>query len=151
MSKKKTEPTTKDQILSRFRIQFDFDYRGDKGKTMDQTQKTQPDMSLTVRQLLENHTRGVNSEVQSKKPLYFDIEVPIIKDITDVFEYKEHLKEKLSLTQEFIDEEVAESKSKLEEEKIKKQLLQNKRANGQESEKKEKETEETQNPSFNNH
>ena len=49
---------------SRFRVQFDFEYKGDPGKLMSSEIKTVPDMTLTVRQLLSNHTRGINSEVR---------------------------------------------------------------------------------------
>lgn len=105
--KKSTNPPK-----GRYRVQFDFDYNGT-GKVMDNTLHTQPDMSLTVRQLLEHHTRGTDSGAQEKTPLYFDIEVPSIRDITDVHDYKKHLEEKLKHTNEFIKQE---QKDKLDEE-----------------------------------
>ena len=73
--------------INRYRIQFDLGYKevkGSPGKEMSQEKITQPDMSLTVRQLLENHTRGKDSNVQHREPLYFDIEIPQISDMTDV-------------------------------------------------------------------
>ncbi len=95
----------------RYRVQFDFGYKGTEGKKMDDTLVTQPDMSLTVSQLLENHTRGVTGQAQTKTPLYFDIEVPTIRDITDVQEYKEHLKDKLKEVNSFIKTESDERKA----------------------------------------
>jgi hypothetical protein len=91
--------------VNRFRIQFDLGYKGHEGKEMDMETMTQPDMSLTVRQLLENHTRGKDSNVQHREPLYFDIEIPQISDMTDVVEFRNQLERKLQQTNEFIERE----------------------------------------------
>ncbi len=111
MSKKKADNTEAQQEpitrSGKYRVQFDFDYSGTPGKLMSKETVTQPDMNLTVRQLLENHTRGIDSQVQERKPLYFDIEVPTIHDITDVMLYKEHLEEKLKQTAKFIEDDIA--------------------------------------------
>ncbi len=53
---------------------------------------TVPDMSLTVKQLLHNHTRGIHSDVSHNEPMYFDSEIPIIDDITDLIEFRKDLK-----------------------------------------------------------
>jgi len=116
VTKKITEPT-QDEKPTRFRIQFDFDYNGDPGKMMNGISKTQPDMSLTVRQLLENHTRGRVSDVQHKEPIYFDMPVPTISDITDVHEFKKSLEERLKLTNEWIEKDLREAAEKKEAEK----------------------------------
>ena len=79
----------------RFRVQFDVGYRGTKGKVMSQEQNTVPDMSLTVRQLVENHTRGHDSNVHVQKPLYFDMEIPVFRDLTDAEAYKKHLESQI--------------------------------------------------------
>lgn len=136
MTKKKQLPQAQKVGKNKYRIQFDFEYGGDPGKTMDGTVVTQPDMSLTVRQLLENHTRGVDSNVQERKPIYFDVPVPTITDITDVHEYRAHLKEKLMQTDTFIKQEQAEAKEDtLKEEKaakaLKSKLAKERRANKQ--------------------
>lgn len=78
----------KGEIKHRVRIQFDVGYQGHPGKTMDNESVTIPDMNLTVRQLLENHTRGVGSDVNVRQPLYLEFPIPTIKDMTDVEEYK---------------------------------------------------------------
>ena len=110
-----------DQQLGRFRIQFDFDYTGAEHRQMSDEVVTQPDMSLTVRQLLENHTRGLDSNVQHKEPLYFDVPVPVITDITDVYEYRQSLEKRIAQVQDFIQQELDEEEQKKQEQ----QLLEN--------------------------
>lgn len=98
----------------RFRVQFDFDYTPVKGKTMSDEIKTIPDMTLTVRQLIQNHTRGIDGVVKEQQPIYFDMEIPTIKDLTDVTEYREILQERLIQADQFIKDDLA--KDKLEQE-----------------------------------
>lgn len=110
---------------SRFRVQFDFEYKGDPGKKMDDTLETQPDMSLTVRQLLLNHTRGHDGQVREHTPIYFDTNVPVLSDITDVHEYKAHLEDQLNQTNQFIKQDLEKAekeREKLEEQKKQEQL-----------------------------
>lgn len=101
----------------RYRVQFDFGYKGSKGKKMDPTSKTVPDMNLTIRQLLENHTRGKTNEVQVKQPLYFEVDIPTITDITDVDNYRNQLKTQLDKVNAFIKEDEEKSKNEAEAEK----------------------------------
>jgi len=63
-----------------------------KGHTNTMPSMTVPDMTLTVKQLLHNHTRGIHSDVSHNEPMYFDSEIPIIDDITDLIAYREDLK-----------------------------------------------------------
>lgn len=93
------------QSMKRYRIQFDFEYKGSPGKEMTGKSMTQPDMSLTIRQLLQNHSRGIDNTEHEHQPLYFDIGVPQITDITDVHEYRDNLEAKLRMTEEFIKED----------------------------------------------
>lgn len=97
---------------SRFAVQFDVSYGGVYVKK-DGKSQTVPDMNLTVRQLLQNHTRGLSNDRHIKDPLYFDIQIPKIQDITDVHEYKTYLKDMLDKTEQFLEEE----KKRQEEEK----------------------------------
>ena len=91
------------------KVQFDITYGGTPGVEMDGESETIPDMNLTVRQLLENHSRGLDSNVKVRQPLYFDMEVPTIRDITDVEKYKKALELKLSAVNEFVEKEIAEA------------------------------------------
>lgn len=80
----------------RIRFQFDIGYNGSPGKIMDDHSDTIPDLNLTVRQLLENHTRGKDSDVEVRQPLYLEFPVPVLNDLTDVDNYKEVVQEQLN-------------------------------------------------------
>lgn len=95
----------------RVRIQFDLEYNGDAGKVMDGKSQTIPDFNLTVRQLIENHTRGHDDSTLIKQPLYFETEIPQIHDITDVAAYKEHLMERMQEIDNFIKSELDDKPS----------------------------------------
>lgn len=122
MQNDEKEPTTSEKAVSntlgegaaqknvarRFlRVQFDIEYGGSVGKHMDSKSETMPDMHMTVRQLLENHSRGIDGKVEVRQPLYFDTEIPTLNDITDVQAFKESLEERLKQTNAFIKKEKA--------------------------------------------
>jgi len=99
----------------RIQVQFDIDYephaKNPKGKS-----QTVPDLNLTVRQLLHNHSRGLSNEKDMKQPLYFDVKIPKITDITDVEEYRENLNNKIQEVDAFIKQEEENRQLDLEEE-----------------------------------
>ena len=105
----------KEQIIGgRFAIQFDLNYRGiDRDKSEGESQ-TIPDMNLTVRQLMANHTRGIDNKIHEKQAGYFDIQVPSIQDWTDVEKYKQQLERELVKTKEFIKKEQQDAKANKE-------------------------------------
>lgn len=88
-SRKKTIPK-KSKTLT-FKRQFNPQYKGDKGSINKQPSQTVPDMSLTVKTLLKNHSRGIHSDIKHYTPEYFDTEIPVLDDLTDVAQYKEDL------------------------------------------------------------
>lgn len=99
------------------RLQIDIEYGGTRGKEMDNKSQTVPDLNLTVRQLLENHSRDPLSGAQEvRQPLYFETELPSINDITDVEAYREALEERLANTKKFIENEIKEKEQKAAEE-----------------------------------
>lgn len=52
-------------------------------------------MSLTVRTLLLNHSRGIHNNIKTYEGQYFgDAEIPKFDDITDMVQYKLDLKAK---------------------------------------------------------
>lgn len=63
-----------------------------KGETNTMPSMTVPDMTLTVKQLLHNHSRGIHSDVSHNEPMYFDHEIPIIDDITDLVAFRNDIK-----------------------------------------------------------
>lgn len=71
---------------------------------MDPKSVTIPDQSLTIHELLENHTRGVYSKVKIHQPNYLGIEIPKFDDITEALEYRAELNmRKIKLEQELSD------------------------------------------------
>lgn len=99
---KDLDPTFKEgQTRKRYRVQFDIGYSGSPGKSMDPDSDTIPDLNLTVRQLLENHTRGKGNDVEVRQPLYMEFPIPDLKDMTDVEEYKAKVQEQLERISQF--------------------------------------------------
>lgn len=87
------------ESLSRFRVQFTFDIP--EGKKMDPKGLTVPDMAISVQQLLQNFTRH-QDKVTQREPMYFDTQIPVIKDLTDVAAYGELLKQRAKEVNEYL-------------------------------------------------
>lgn len=64
------------------------------GKEMSQEKVTTPDQTLTIRQIMTNHTRGVGVDNIVGQGEYFDTEIPIFEDLSDVMDYKNSLDER---------------------------------------------------------
>ena len=60
-------------------------------KQMSTEKLTQPDQTKTIRDLLDNHTRGIPLGVKTLKGEYFDTPIPRFDDLTDMLEYKAQL------------------------------------------------------------
>lgn len=101
-----------------FNVNFAIGYKGTPGKKINGQSMTVPDMSLTVRQLLENHTRLMNGDVSVNKGGYFDFEIPNFNDLTDVDSWKDWLKRETARVNEWIikDKENAEFERQIQEE-----------------------------------
>lgn len=84
-----------------------------KGKKMSDELNTVPDQTLTIRNLLDNHTRGIPLGVSTRVGEYFDTEIPRFDDLTDMIEYKEQLMEKNKEINKLIREEKKEALEKL--------------------------------------
>ncbi len=109
----------------RIQLQFDIEYGGVIGATSEEASQTVPDMSLTVRQLLQNHTRGKDGTAMVREPLYFETELPTLNDITDVERYREQLNERLQQADEFIKDDLKKAKeAKVQEAKKQKEQKQ---------------------------
>lgn len=76
------------------RKQFTPKYKGTPGPKCDQTQVTVPDQNLTIRQLLDNHSRGLPMGAAALRAEFFDTEIPVIQDLTDIPKYKKSLQKK---------------------------------------------------------
>ena len=62
-----------------------------KGKKMDQTVNTIPDQNLSIRQLLDRHSRGLPLGASQNQGEYFDTEIPRFDDLVDMMEHKKNL------------------------------------------------------------
>ena len=105
-----------DEKETNFRRQFVKSYKGSQGETNNEPSETIPDQSLTVRQLLDNHTRGINNPVKHYDPQYFETEIPNFTDLTEIVEYKENLANQIKEVEKQIKEE---QKRKSDEQKQK--------------------------------
>lgn len=81
-----------------------------KGKKMDQTVNTIPDQNLSIRQLLDRHSRGLPLGATNHQGEYFETEIPRFDDIVDMMEYKKELvKEHEELTKKIEAEQKAQA------------------------------------------
>ena len=88
-----------------------------KGKKMSDEIMTIPDQTKTIRELLDNHSRGIPLGVNEQKGEYFDIPIPVFTDLTDIIEYKHQLKEKEAEINKLIAEEKAKKLEELKQTK----------------------------------
>jgi hypothetical protein len=79
-----TPKNNRQEPISRFKTQFNPNYNGIEGSIQDSISQTVPDMSLTIRELVANHSRGIIPEINQPNPEYFDTEIPTIRDLTDL-------------------------------------------------------------------
>jgi uncharacterized membrane protein YukC len=130
----------------KFKTQFNSEYQGvfDEQPTGDS--KTLPDQTLSIQQLLINHTRGIPSNVSQREGEYFDTEIPRHDDIIDAKEYAESLQERKKELEEQakIDEKEisaikAKEKKEKEAEELKKaqELVEKNKSKKQDQDKKE--------------
>ena len=80
-------------------------YKKKMGKSM-----TLPDQNLTIKELLDRHSRGVSLGASDLQGEYFDTEVPRFNDLTEMLEYKKELEEKRKELTKQINAEIAASK-----------------------------------------
>ncbi len=85
-----------------------------KGKKMDDSLVTQPDQNMSIRELLDRHSRGLPLGVSENKGEYFETEIPKFDDLVDLMEYKKRLTEKQKELETQAKAEVQEAKTKRE-------------------------------------
>ena len=96
-----------------------------KGKKMSQEVNTIPDQNLSIRELLDRHSRGLPLGASQKQGEYFDTEIPRYDDLVDMMEHKKQLvKEHKDLTKQIEKEQKAQKEKATAEavEVAKKQL-----------------------------
>lgn len=102
---------------TRFKTQFNPNYKGTPNREKNHSpSETVPDQSLSIKQLLLNHTRRTPSpHMADLGGQYLDTEVPHIEDLNDVAELRESLQGRQLDLEEVIAQEKAEAKRKAEE------------------------------------
>lgn len=104
-------PTSKlPKGYNRLRVQFDITYKGHPGKLQTGEQLTEPDMSMSVQQLLERHSRTGDYGDQYSEPIFMSVPVPTINDLTDIETYRDQLSEQVINVNNFLKEEKAKQK-----------------------------------------
>ena len=91
-----------------------------KEKEIDSISQTIPDQTKTIRELLDNHSRGIPSGVSELQGEYFNEPIPVFTDITEMVEYKRQLMEKNKEIQTIIRQE-----KKILQEKLKQVPIEN--------------------------
>ena len=114
---------TKTQKLI-FRTQFK-DYN-ETGKTMDQELITQPDQNMSIRELLDKHSRGLPITAVEQKGEYFETEIPRFDDLTDMMEYKKMLSIKHKQLNKQIKKEQDEAFAKKQQQTVVQEPTENK-------------------------
>lgn len=126
---KESNPLQKERHIPapKFRYQFDVTYKGTKGKEMDGKSETVPDLSISVRQMLGEHVRMNSDGLIERRPIWFNTEIPQIRDFTDLEKYSESLAERKKEVDEMVkkynegtelrNKEFEKSKAKEKEEK----------------------------------
>lgn len=111
---------------TKFRRQWDRSYKGRPSEIEFGKSVTVPDLNLTIKQLMERHTRGVGGNVTEREAIYLDdygMEVPVVRDLTDLSDMKDNLKDRADALgkqlQKERDERLAKQKQKEEAEKQK--------------------------------
>lgn len=80
------------------RTQFNPNYNGCQGSIPSPEQRTVPDMSLTIKELVRNHTRGISVDINQPEPVFFEDPIPTIQDLTDLDALRDVLNERAKET-----------------------------------------------------
>lgn len=103
----------------KFRRQYTPDYKGTPYQNETGVSMTVPSMTLTVKELMERHTRGLETDTAQREEIYLPegIDVPRMDDLTDLVFAKEELKQKEDeIKQQIAAERDIQQKAKLEQE-----------------------------------
>ena len=80
---------------------------------------TQPDMTMSIRDLLDRHSRGLPLTTNQRTGEYFDTEIPRFYDLTDMLKYKQELMDRNKSINNLIKDEKKAAKQR-EKENLKK-------------------------------
>lgn len=95
---------------SRFSYQFDPNYKGTPGQAFTDPSLTVPDQSITIKELLERHTRGLPIDQKNYEHVY-GVDVPEINDLTDLDNMRDELMQKKLELEKIIENETKGTKA----------------------------------------
>lgn len=99
--------------MTKFRKQWVKSYKGSEGEKNTMQSETKPNETLTLRQLLINHTKGIGTNARDLGGIYTgDQLAPRFKDVTEYMEHQEMLKNRQIDLEESI-KEMEEEQAKL--------------------------------------
>ena len=101
----KTEKTVQTWNTNYLRKQFQKKPFKPNGEINNSPSLTVPDQTLGIKDLLRNHTRGISSNVKIYEGEYYDTEIPIIDDLTDLDAFRQDLKRRETALKAKIKEE----------------------------------------------
>lgn len=96
-----------------FRTQYN--HTPDNGKIMSTETLTVPDQNMSIKTLLDRHSRGLPLGVSEQKGEYFDTEVPRFDDLTDMVAYKKELATKHKELMKKAEDEISAKKAAAEQ------------------------------------
>lgn len=73
----------------------------------DPISQTVPDMSLTIPELVKNHTRGLSTDIHQPEEQYFDTEIPVFTDLTD----RQLYLDQLNIQKQQLEEQIIQDKA----------------------------------------
>lgn len=96
----------------RFKTQFSILLRDPdhpRGEINEDPSQTEPNLVLSMQQLVDRHVKGQPTGATTRQPLYFETYLPVIEDMTDLEAYRDHLKRNIDSVTEAIEAEKAAS------------------------------------------
>lgn len=123
MENRPNQENSKGKRQTRYTLKSQFMpvYELDPGEINNEKSQTWPDMSISLSQLVLNHTRGITTDIQGKQEMYFDEEIPIVQDLTDLDAIRERNAELLATYNE--EQKIASLKASKEAEQKRKQSI----------------------------
>lgn len=101
--------------LRKFRTQFNYENHDTSGEVNTGKSMTVPDMAMSLRQLLDHHTRGMAMGHDLGEGEYFEDEVvprPDESDLIDIFERKFDVNERSRIVGDAVEQELRSIKTK---------------------------------------
>ena len=97
---------------NRVTVQFDLNYSGTPGKQMDPNSKTQPNATLSIKQMVQGHRKTEGGDIVVRKPLEYVTEIPMVQDLNDLEQVKDNLENQIKNIQNTLNMQKAEAEAK---------------------------------------